>query len=274
MQTLTTIEKAHHVFETKGSTPILVTCDDLNEYVCKFSSSPGKLFNEYLGSEFCKLWEIPTPETCFIKVLQDHIYDIRSTQIQPRYFNNECFGSKYLPYAKDVEKLFESFKNSNSDLNKIENKTDFLKIALFDIWVSNEDRNNNNFNLLLNPTLTGNNFYTIDHSDIFNSNTLERGIYQISEEESILNADFAKVLYRKSSKLNSDVESLLEIVYICVLECRENLDSILSFVPLEWGINIEEKNTLLQERLFSDQWLEETIDNFKYILSTTLINRV
>lgn len=274
MQTLTTIENAHLLFETRGSGPILVTCEDLLDYVCKFAPHPGKLFNEYLASEFCKIWEIPTPETCFIRVLPEHIYDIRSTHVQPRYFENVCFGSKRLPYAKDVENLFVAIKNSNSDINKIENKSDFLKIALFDMWLSNDDRNTNNFNLMLNPAENGNHFYAIDHEAIFNSNNLENGIYQINEMDSILNADLAKVLYRKSSKLNSDVENLLENVYLCVLECRENLDSILSFVPLEWGINIEEKNTLLQERLFSDQWLEETIDNFKHILSTTLINRV
>jgi hypothetical protein len=170
--------------------------------------------------------------------------------------------------------LFVAIKNSSSDINKIENKSDFLKIALFDMWLSNEDRNTNNFNLMLNPAENGNHFYAIDHEAIFNSNNLENGIYQINEVDSILNADLAKVLYKKSPKLTSEVENLLENGYLCVLECRENLDSILSSVPMEWDINIEEKNTLLQERLFSDKWLVETIDNFNHILSATLINRV
>lgn len=58
MKILQTIEEVHRIFDTQGSTPLLVTCNDLNDWVCKYDKFPKYLFNELIASEFAKLFEI------------------------------------------------------------------------------------------------------------------------------------------------------------------------------------------------------------------------
>ena len=66
MKVLYTIEEVHRIFNTAGSSPLLVTCDDFNDWVCKYDRFPKYLFNELIASEFAKIWNINTPETALI----------------------------------------------------------------------------------------------------------------------------------------------------------------------------------------------------------------
>ena len=73
MKVLSTIEEVHKIFDTAGSSPLLVTCDDFNDWVCKYDRFPKYLFNELFASEFAKLWNINTPKTALINVKTEHI---------------------------------------------------------------------------------------------------------------------------------------------------------------------------------------------------------
>ena len=73
MKVLHTIEEVHKVFDTQGSSPLLVTCEDFRDWVCKYDRFPKYLFNELIASEFAKLCDIKTPETSFIKVKPEHV---------------------------------------------------------------------------------------------------------------------------------------------------------------------------------------------------------
>ncbi len=81
MQIFQTIEKSKRIFDT-GNSPILVLCNDLNEWVCKYDPSSKSLFNEVLASKFAEIWEIQTPPICLIKVKEEHISDF-IPRIQP-----------------------------------------------------------------------------------------------------------------------------------------------------------------------------------------------
>ncbi len=90
---------------------------------------------------------------------------------------------------------------------KLCNREDFLMIALFDIWLANDDRNHNNFNLLLNVSNDGMyHFHPIDHVNIFNSSHLRYGIAELTEEDSIIKSDIAKVLFGSSRKISELVD--------------------------------------------------------------------
>ncbi|MVX34389.1 HipA family kinase [Myroides sp. LoEW2-1] len=95
-------------------------------------------------------------------------------------------------------------------------------ITLFDIWVANEDRNHNNYNLLLN-TSKGSSFffYTIDHETIFNSCFLERKLVEITENESIINTEIAKILFAKKKEINEIVDELIGNFYLGTGQCEE-----------------------------------------------------
>ena len=73
MKKLNTIQEIHKVYDTRGSSPILVTCDDFNNWVCKYDHSSKKLFNELIASEFAKIWGINVPETSLIQVKIEHL---------------------------------------------------------------------------------------------------------------------------------------------------------------------------------------------------------
>lgn len=211
MQTLFTIEEIHQVFQTSGSSPLLVTCNDFRDWVCKYDKAPKNLLNELIANKFAEIWDIKTPEMALIKVKKEHIPLHKYPKIEHHLFDKECFGSLYLESSKEIDlSLVPLFKES-SFRDKLGNKEDFLKIALFDIWLANEDRNHNNFNLLLNATADKLNFfYAIDHVTIFNSSFLNYNITELTEDDSIIKTELAKILFSNKKELSEIVDNLIK----------------------------------------------------------------
>ncbi len=225
------------------------------------------LLNEYLGASFCKIWGIPVPDFYFVTIKPEHVPQGFSKKL----FSNTCYGCLYLEYAKDVNEYLTTWKSNSYELNKISNKDDLLKIGLFDLWLSNEDRNHNNANLLINPTETGYKIVAIDHVNIFNTSSLKHGIYQLNEFESIISTDYVKLLFKRGDKLNDLADSLEKIFYVCVNKCLKNLNSILSKIPPDWNIDIESTEMVLRNQLFNKQWKEQTILSFRLFLEKQLL---
>ena len=88
--------------------------DDLNQWVCKYNDL-NKLFNELLASEFAKLWHINISECALVEIDYDrHIMPFGDKKgLERRFFERECFGSRFLNNALDVnqsvfvDKLYE-----------------------------------------------------------------------------------------------------------------------------------------------------------------------
>jgi len=202
MQILQTIEGVHKIFPTNGSSPMLVTCDDFRDWVCKYDKPSKNLFNELIAAKFAEIWGIMTPEISLIRVKKKHIPHSKYPRIQSSLFDKECFGSLYLESSKEIDLSLISLFKEPGFRSRIGNKEDFLKIALFDIWLANEDRNYNNFNLLLYVAPNKMNyFYAIDHVNIFNSSFLNYGIADLTENDSIIKTELAKILFKNSKKL-------------------------------------------------------------------------
>ena len=130
MKQLRTIQEIHKIFETAGSSPLLVTCNDLNDWVCKYDKFPKYLFNELVAAEFGKLWHINIPETSLITVNKEHIPFDKHKTLQPNFFDKICFGSLHLKHTKDLDLTFIPLFKDKNFRNKISDKSDFLKIAL------------------------------------------------------------------------------------------------------------------------------------------------
>lgn len=272
MKILHTIEKAHKMFSTSGSSPLLVTCDDFNDWVCKYDQFPKNLFNELIASNFAGIFGIKTPEAALIKVRSEHISLDEMPNLQLNWFDKLCFGSRYLKNSKEIDRTTLSLFQDLSFQRKLENKNDFLKIALFDIWLANEDRHHNNTNLLLCSTPEKINlFYAIDHVCIFNSGSLQYGLFQLTEEDSILRSELAKVLFGKSRDLNLVVNNIVENFYLCTQECEEKLIEILQLVPESWELNITEISDAIRSQLFSDEWKQECIKTFRTYIQTYIV---
>lgn len=253
LYSITEIPK-EHCYETRGSRPVRVLCNDLNYYVCKYATGPGFpsiLFNELLAASFLKLWKLPVPDFGFVQIKTGHV---KQTGYPYHFFEKPAFGSLFSGELKEVDKFFlvEPLVRKVSENGIIQ----FLKIALFDIWLCNEDRHFENPNLLYDLKI--NSFVPIDHAFCFNSNNLDEEPYLISDNESILETPFLNRFFNRHLQTKTE-EIRLQILHEFkndTNECFQQIEPILAGIPEEWVPN----RRYLKERLeffFSDYWLTE-----------------
>lgn len=257
---------------TTGDNPILVTCSDMADWVCKHGRlSSSILFSEVIGSTFAALWGLKTPQISFVNVNPDHLPSMHLNVVQPAFFNKPCFGSLYIEDSQVVDKtLLPSLKNQLFR-NKIVNKIDLLKIALFDIWVGNEDRHHGNSNLLLDQTLANEYYFNVfDHGAIFNSNALAYGIQLISDNESIICSDLVQILFRKGKILTNNVDNIVKDFYLCTLECEAQLSNILNDIPVQWGLNLQNLELQIRDNLFDADWKSDCENHFRTLIQANI----
>lgn len=253
--------------------PILVFCSDLEYYYCKYKRSHygDELFNEYLGASFLKIWELGVPDFALVEIHQEHIPIGLHADIQPFYFGAPCFGSKYSRSYSEVDLI--SHQLSDSQKRTFKRRNEILEIALFDLWVANEDRNVNNYNLLFDVA-NENRILPIDHQFIFNSNSLRRGLSQLTETDSLIYTPFFTSLFGKRVLADENLlRGIEDKFYLCTQKCRSQLDRILAAVPKEWNLGLEEKRQMLETSIFSPQWIEECWKHFQEYISEA-INRM
>jgi len=247
---LISIQTADRVFDTGGSHPILITCNDNNSYVCKYHSSIGeakRLFSEFVGAYFLKLWDLAIPDFALIKVKREHIpidFNIRINH------NITCFGSKYNSSYIDI--------NQTNDKIAYPNKSDLIKIALFDIWLRNEDRNFNNYNLLVDVE-SNRNFVPIDHEQIFHTNNFN-DFNPIEYHESLIGSDLVKNLI-KFKDVSGEFRTNLKTYFVTKVQlCKENFVNIVEQLPQDWSINSKLLESAIFTKIFSDIWQNESFD--------------
>lgn len=134
-------------FKTNGSRPVKVMCNDLDYHVCKYHCGKGfpyPLFNELLGGAFLKIWQLPVPDYSLVQINIDHV---KETEIPYHCFEKTCFGSKFMGSYKEVDKFFLKMRSINAANHSGRNT--FLKIAMFYIWLCNEDRHWDNLTCCL-----------------------------------------------------------------------------------------------------------------------------
>lgn len=273
MQTTNSISEISKVIRTSGSNPVVVLTEGIEEFVCKYSTNTpaNKLLIEYLGYSFAAIWNIPIPQAKLVNILQEHIPDhILGNGIQRRSFEIPTIGSLNYPESKEMDKtLIASWQARKAQLRKIQNKEDFLKIGLFDLWLSNEDRNHNNFNLLIQPTDRGAQVMAIDHEKCFNSGIIDpnRPIYQLTGDESILTTEIIPLLFRQGIELDTIIDSILDEFPVLVAECQAQMAQLMQHIPPSWGINTERLEEFLNNNIFAQEWIDETSPNFRQYIA-------
>lgn len=258
MAIINSIQTADWIFET-NTHPVLIMCEDRNDYVCKyhnFSGSANRLFCEYLAASFLKLWNLRIPDFAFVKINRDHIPT--EWNINSYNFDTTCFGLKYNRAYKDVTKVNETILNGQQKLYS--NRLDLVKIGLFDIWISNEDRNHNNYNLLIDVD-NERNFIPIDHEAIFNSQDFNNPIYHINEFESLICTTLVLNMFNTQYFNKTVCDELEKYLYLCTENCKSQIDLILRDIPLDWRIDREAMLVKI-EQIFSDQWINKSFDLF------------
>jgi len=257
------IETIKKKFRTSGSSPVLVLCDDLEYYVCKYDNTL-KLFNELVGASFLQLWNIPVPPFSVVNILSEHVpEEMLSSRFNLQMLSKPCFGSKFLDYAQDLTEVFKVFDNDSYALSKIINPHDLLKIALFDIWVANNDRNIHNHNLLLQAEEEGYIIVPIDHSDIFDGNNLTRPFAPLTFQDSILSSAMASTILSNKKKTIEAIKTLQKEFYLYNDRCGKHVDNILNNLPKEWGLDKGSKAEQIRTLVVDNpNWLKVCEDTF------------
>lgn len=259
--------KAEDKFDTRGSQPFKVFCSDMNYYICKYHKEfgfPSYLFNEFIAARFLQIWNLPVPQFAFLKINTDHI---QLLDLPKHYFDKNCFGSFFNGDCKEVDKFFLTMPFMQKI--GIETKLDFLKIAMFDIWLCNEDRHFENFNLLFD--IKTNQFVPIDHSFCFNTSNLNKVPDLISENESILSSPLLSQLFVRTLQANFNEYRLRIITEFKrdVSLCHDELNNVLQQLPLDWNSDLDFLRSRL-EYYFSDNWLQECTNQFNTLFHLSL----
>lgn len=269
MDILFSIEEVSKRFDTSGSRPLLVHASDLEYYICKYPFYPRdpKLLNEYLAFHFARIWNIRIPDLGIVQVHREHLPpEMLGMQLSYLSIENPLVGLKQV---EDVMELIDPASEGISDsILKKHSKLEFLKIALFDLWLSNEDRNCGNMNLLVNFQDDVIAPIAIDHEKIFNSGSPFGQIYALSYEETLFYSRLFHCLFRSRRKNNLDMfDQIGASLQPYVSRCQQELKTIVDGIPREWGFDSDEIYEALSNGVFSPDWIEEVARTYHEYLS-------
>lgn len=258
-----------------GEEPVLVTCDNHNSYICKYtrySGSANKLACELMGTLFARAWKLNTPETAIVKVKQEHV----PHNLSGSYFSKPVLGSLQQSNVVDITPATIPLINPSEKLCR-----QLLKIALFDLWLSNEDRNANNANLMYD--MVNNNIIAIDYGCCFNTATFDYPLSLLTESESILCSDLFQHLSKclSNERILVIADDMLKMEYAsCIHDCQVGLDVVIrdeeatgevgyDYIPSVWNIDRARLVRKIEE-LLSDRWIEKVRNGFINTLNTAL----
>ncbi len=253
--------------------PLIISCEGLKDYYAKYNrpnnSVAFRLFKEYLAACFLKLWEFKQPNYCFINVRKEDLPT--DLTIPKKCFSVPSFGIEKIEESIDLNKITEELLVKSK--RKFKTKEDLLKLAFFDIWLSNEDRHSGNFNILCKYDEKGYDIYPIDHAAIFNHGILNAPIDLLTFDETLINSNlFSKLLIINMLKVKRDREGIRKKYYLYAENCKKNINNILKYVPPEWKIDILDVEEKLIKYILNDTWFDNCWN--QYLLYFELLKKV
>lgn len=274
----------HNISETWGSGPLVCTLSNEHRYYCKKNNKTTPpltdLINEVLMNKILTEWKINCPEICLVEfdysMFENELIETinkliekakarninyKNTYLQNR-FNHVIFGSKVI---QNQIGLSGTAHASAFDISNFTNPIDILKIGFFDLWISNKDRKPSNSNLIYISN-SDNKFdiFAIDNCQAFynlpNYTNLLNNASILSTNESILNCGFAQQVINSSTKQSMD--KLIATFDILIIESLKILPSIFETIPVDWGLNVDDKNEITSF-LENENRIKSIIKTFK-----------
>ena len=262
IQTLYSAKQIEQQFHT-GEEPVMVMCSDVNIYVCKYmrsSATAYKLACEFIGTNLAKVWQLNTPDIVLVNIRSAHWEGINVSHS----LSAPSIGFRWLDGVVDITPSTYAKVPA-----KAETLAQLMRIALFDFWVANEDRNANNANLMYD--VTHEQLVSIDYGCIFNTATFNYSLSQLTSTDTILWSDLFHHLLQGTDRqtclaiadrLKADYEECLERSKSVVAE-------IITEIPQEWNVPLEIVSEKLRQ-LFDKQWTEAVWDNFMECLNENI----
>ncbi len=248
--------------------PVQVIADDVKDYVAKHNRGQApctRLRNEVLAHAYAGIWGLPVLEAALLKVDPLHVGRHLSGTCQPAYFKHTCFATRF---RKDSTEFNRFLDQANAyEGKRFVNRQDLLKIALFDIWLANDDHTGNHPNLLVTADDGGFTIRAMDHEGIFYGNNPGRTLPLLTLEDSLLtHAALRPLLGRNFHRNKLEVQRAVGNFYLWVQACEQRTDEILSLLPPDWGVEAATFGPLLKERLFAVEHLRTVEHHFHELL--------
>lgn len=263
--TLQSSEPIKRILNT-GQRPVVVACVDFSDYICKYSgmTPANTLMTEWICACAANQVQLNIPPYQLIHVLHEHlpIAEILQ-QTGNSAFQKPLFGSGYIA-AKHVDQItLASFSKSNRK-SKILDKDELLRIALFDLWIANEDRHQNNYNLLLKEEEGKYHFYVIDHGAAFNTlAAIGRYLTPLTFDETIINSPLFELIYKKPRNFADRINQTLDQLDEWQDGVQQSLEQWCVHIPVQWGIDLNQWMTFLRDEWLSDEWKNQTKQTFR-----------
>jgi hypothetical protein len=249
-----------------GQRPVLVACNDFSDYVCKYANynPANSLMTEWICACAANAAQLNIPPFSIPRVQELHFPPAHIlSQIGKNALLKPLFGSKHIG-SKHLDQLALLSLSHKSRKSKILDKDELLKIALFDIWIANEDRHQNNYNLLLNEKDGVYRFYVIDHGAAFNTQAaIDRHLTPLTFDETIINSPLFNTIYKKPRKFVTRITKTLDEIDLWQDRARQSLEQWCVQIPEEWGIDLNRWKTFLHNEWLSDNWKKETKQTFR-----------
>lgn len=220
-------------FPTDGHSPLLIIGNDVKRYVAKNSKGhkpPIAVINECIANNLLNSWGISVPG--FVLVSFDKLL-IQSCNLSANhkvhFYNDLSFGSELIENPIDVNDFTYSVKKSF--YNRIINPIDFFHIALFDLWVENDDRKPTNYNLLFQPLDSQLKIIPIDHAFIFSTlkhSDLNAEMFSPIDNEHLLVSDFGRLMKHYTAIDKDFIEKEKQYFYLCVDNCTNTFKEFFS----------------------------------------------
>ncbi len=203
-----------------------------------------------MGKYGLNLFGVKTIPACILKIPQEVFDDFKTggKEYDTRYDKlvldkTFFFGSLMRDTTVELEQFNFNLKNK-FEYKKYDAPLTFIKIGIFDYWLSNMDRRIKNPNILINQNEAGLfEFLPIDHTQLFANQTsyknLKIALMNTPPRGTILDSPISRNILRftDSEKLynfHKEILSGFEVVL-------DNLDYIFDQVPGEFGLSKKAK---------------------------------
>ena len=199
-----------------------------------------------------KAWQLNTPDVVLVKIKSSHWEGISLSHS----ISASSLGARWLDGVIDITPSTYAQVPVNTDT-----LYQLMKIALFDFWIANEDRNANNANLMYD--VVNDLFVSIDYGCVFNTATFEYSLSQLTSTDTILCSDLFAHLTQciENSEFKSLTERLSWDFENSIRQCKLIHLEIIENIPQEWNV----PQTVITDKisqLFDEKWLFGVWNNF------------
>jgi hypothetical protein len=257
-------------YETTGHSPYLVLTRDFEQFVLKgpLNINDSSIIKEFLCCQFLNLWGIVNPGSAILKLSEslassEYVNGKKGLKLLVPYF-----GSSFISHSVDLQTFLSA--SDKVGQRRISNIEAILDIALFDIWVENDDRKPSNNNLILTPLGKSFQIMPIDNAFTFATmdfSSLNPEYVSFSDNDSIIHSPIGLAAVEKVRNQPNWEVSITENFYIRVEKSKEFFQQVVNNLPEEYALK-EDEVTCLANFLFSEERNKMVLNQFKYIVAT------